>query len=464
MNPYLDIDRAMLGDIYTSTETLDNLTVLCDDFGSRSPGTPEERAAAEFMRDRLISYGIDARLEPFDYRAWERDDVAIGVSAPFAAEIPGISLPYCPPCDLTAPLVLLDDGAPATFEANADRIKGAVVAVSSAPPPGLGRTVHRTEMFQRSALAGAVGFIFVGMYEGRGVETGSLDSDREALIPGFSIGHEDAEFLRRQEARKGALTVAMRTGGRTYDTVSWNVVADIPGETDEFVMLGCHYDGHDIAQGAMDPASGTVAAIEAARVLNAHAGSMRCGLRVILWGSEEIGLTGAHRDMAENADLLANMRYLLNCDAAGGHGEKGVIINQWPALEPLFDEWADQMTDLHYGQSAHAFSDHYPYLVEGLCTSYIGNPRGKFTGRGWGHTRFDTLDKIDIRNLRAASSLAARVTLRAANAEEWPVSRRPRADVETMMDAEADLREMRVVKKAYRELYDASGKAPVTAS
>ena len=143
---------------------------------------------------------------------------------------------------------------------------------------------------------------------------------------------------------------------------------------------------------------------------------------------------------------------------------KGVIINQWPALEPLFDEWADQMTDLHYGQSAHAFSDHYPYLVEGLCTSYIGNPRGKFTGRGWGHTRFDTLDKIDIRNLRAASSLAARVTLRAANAEEWPVSRRPRADVETMMDAEADLREMRVVKKAYRELYDASGKAPVTAS
>jgi hypothetical protein len=464
MNPYLDIDRAMLGDIYTSTETLDNLTVLCDDFGSRSPGTPEERAAAEFMRDRLVSYGIDARLEPFDYRAWERDEVQIGVTAPFVADIPGISLPYCPPCDLTAPLVLLDDGAPATFEANAERIKGAVVAVSSAPPPGLGRTVHRTEMFQRSALAGAVGFIFVGMYEGRGVETGSLDSDCEALIPGFSIGHEDAEFLRRQERRKGAVTITMRTGGRTYDTTSWNVVADVPGETDEFVMIGSHYDGHDIAQGATDPASGTVAAIEAVRVLKAHAGSLRCGLRVILWGSEEIGLTGAHRDMDENAELLAGMRYLLNCDAAGGHGEKGVIINQWPDLEPLFDEWAEQMGDLHYGQSAHAFSDHYPYLVEGLCTSYIGNPRGKFSGRGWGHTRFDTLDKIDIRNLRAASSLAARVTLRAANAAEWPVSRRERADVETMMDAEADLREMGIVKKAYRELYETRGKSPVTTS
>ena len=462
MNPYLDIDRAMLGDIYTSTETLDNLTVLCDDFGSRSPGTPDELSAAEFMRDRLISYGLKARLEPFEYRAWERDDVEIRVTTPFSVDIPGISLPYCPPCDLTAPLLLLADGAPATFEENAEKIKGAVVAVSSAPPADLGRSVHRTEMFQRSALAGAVGFIFVGMYEGRGVETGSLDSDREAIIPGFSLGHEDAEFLRRQEGRKGTLTISMRTGGRTYDTTSWNVVADLPGETDEFVMLGCHYDGHDIAQGATDPASGTVAAIEAARVLKAHAGSMRCGLRLILWGSEEIGLTGAHRDMDENAEMLGRMRFLLNADAAGGHGEKGVILNQWPGLEPLFDEWSDQMGDVPYGQNAHAFSDHYPYLLEGLCTSYIGNPRGKFSGRGWGHTRYDTLDKIDIRNLRSASALAARIILRAANVEDWPVSRRPRAEVETMMDNEPDLRDMRAVKREHEELYVASGKSPVT--
>ncbi len=462
MNPHLDIDRAMLGDVYTSTETLDNLTVLCDDFGSRSPGTPDELSAAEFMRDRLISYGLEARLEPFEFRAWERDDVEIRVTTPFAADIPGISLPYCPPCDLTAPLVLLEDGAPAAFEANVEKIKGAVVAVSSAPPAGLGRSVHRTEMVQRSALAGAVGFIFVGMYEGRGVETGSLDNDREAIIPGFSIGHEDAEFLRRQEGRKGPLTISMRTGGRTYDTTSWNVVADLPGETDEFVMLGCHYDGHDIAQGAMDPASGTVAAIEAARVLKAHAGTMRCGLRLILWGSEEIGLTGAHRDMDDNAEMLGRMRYLLNTDAAGGHGEKGIILNQWPGLEPLFDEWSDEMGDVPYRQSAHAFSDHYPYLLEGLCTSYIGNPRGKFSGRGWGHTRYDTLDKIDIRNLRSASALAARIILRAANVEDWPVSRRPRAEVETMMDNEPDLRDMRAVKREHEEFYVASGKSPVT--
>ena len=37
------------------------------------------------------------------------------------------------------------------------------------------------------------------------------------------------------------------------------------------VILGCHYDGHDISQGAVDPASGMVLVIEAARILRLYA-------------------------------------------------------------------------------------------------------------------------------------------------------------------------------------------------
>jgi hypothetical protein len=32
-NPYLEIDNKMVGDIYTSSEVMDNLLVLCYDFG-----------------------------------------------------------------------------------------------------------------------------------------------------------------------------------------------------------------------------------------------------------------------------------------------------------------------------------------------------------------------------------------------------------------------------------------------
>src|SRR5438105_602828 len=39
----LAIEQAFLGDIYTSREVMDNLEVLCDEFGSRWGGTEGER-------------------------------------------------------------------------------------------------------------------------------------------------------------------------------------------------------------------------------------------------------------------------------------------------------------------------------------------------------------------------------------------------------------------------------------
>ena len=64
-NPYLEIDRLMLGDIHTAMDQMDNLTVLCDDFGSRFGGTEGERSAARFFVDLFKAYGLkNERREP----------------------------------------------------------------------------------------------------------------------------------------------------------------------------------------------------------------------------------------------------------------------------------------------------------------------------------------------------------------------------------------------------------------
>ncbi len=465
MNPYLDLDRAMLGDLYTTTESLDNLAVLCDDFGARAAGTPEERAAAEFIRDRLDAYGFrDARLEPYEYTSWRGDEARLDVVSPFQDTLECIALPCTPPRDLEAHLVLLNDGGPESFETHKDDIPGAVVGVSSAPPASLSRTVHRTEMYQRSALAGAVAFIFIGMYEGRGPETGTLDHDQEALIPGISIDHETAEYLRRQSRRKGSLRVRIRVVASTFRATSWNAIAEIPGASDELVLFGSHYDGHTIAQGAVDPASGVVAALEAGRVLSAHATTkLERTVRAIFWGTEEIGLIGAYRDVEAHPDDLDRTRFVLNCDMAGSSGEKGVVLNQWPELEPLMDRFNDEMGDLPYKQSTHAFSDHYPYFLEGVPTAYVGNPRGKFTGRGWGHTKYDTVDKVELRDVQNAAALIARVVLRAAAEQAWPAERRAPDTVTPFLEAEPDLREIREVEDAYHALYAERKPPPSTA-
>ena len=54
-NPFLELDRKMVGDIHTSSEAMENMEVLCDDFGSRFGGTRGERQAAAFFRDKYNS-------------------------------------------------------------------------------------------------------------------------------------------------------------------------------------------------------------------------------------------------------------------------------------------------------------------------------------------------------------------------------------------------------------------------
>ena len=60
--------------------------------------------------------------------------------------------------------------------------------------------------------------------------------------------------------------------------------------------------------------------------------------------------------------------------------------------------------------------------------------RKSLTGRGYGHTRYDTVDKVTLANLRDAASLAARIALRIANEDDWPVSIRRKEAVKELMD------------------------------
>ena len=88
-NPYLDIEQKMLGDIHTSREMMDNLEILCDDFGSRFGGTEGERLAAKFFRDKFTAYGLcNVKMEPYKYAAWTRGETSLHITHPIQREIP----------------------------------------------------------------------------------------------------------------------------------------------------------------------------------------------------------------------------------------------------------------------------------------------------------------------------------------------------------------------------------------
>lgn len=438
-NPYLSLDQQITGDIYTSAEGMDNLSVLCDELGSRFGGTESERMAAEFIKGKLESYGLkNIHLEPFEYLGWKRGEASLEIISPIQKNIPCISLPHSPPVDMEGLLIDMEDGAPADFDARADEIKGKIVMTTSVfSPKDTKRWVHRNEKFGRSLLAGATGFIFINHYPGYGPATGGIGHfGKGAPIPGISICKEDGAFIQRLIKSRGPVKVRIKTSDSFAQMTSWNVVGDLPGSEhpEQLVMLGCHYDGHDISQGAVDPASGVVAVLEAARVLAKYAKSLPRTLRFVLWGVEEIGLLGSKAYVKQHTAELKEIRFYLNMDAAGGSFPKDINLHAWPELGETFARYQKEMAlDFSVGQHFHDASDHYSFLLQGVITGGIEAVRATSSGRGYGHTWYDTLDKVDQTDVREAAALAARLALRIASEDVWPATPRDAESVTKLL-------------------------------
>jgi aminopeptidase YwaD len=212
--------------------------------------------------------------------------------------------------------------------------------------------------------------------------------------------------------------------------------------------------GHDISQGAEDPASGVVSVLEAARLLAQYAPSSPRTLRFVLWGVEEIGLLGSRAYVAAHPGALDQIRFYLNMDSAGArNNQRDVVLNEWRELQPRFEAWSEEMAlAFAVAQRTSAFSDHFPFFMAGVPTGGMQSADESLSGRGYGHTQYDTLDKVDPKCLREAASLAARLLLRIAHEADWPVSRRTEQAVLELLDT-PDYREERELRGRVDALY-----------
>ncbi len=146
-NPHLSLDQKILGDIYSSRTAMENLEVLCDDFGSRFGGTLGEQQAADFLKATLESYGLKVQIEEIPYLGWRRGTARLEIISPIQKTIPCISLPHSPPANIEAVLLDLADGAPEDFDEQAAEINNKIVLTTSeVRPKGHKRWVHRNNV------------------------------------------------------------------------------------------------------------------------------------------------------------------------------------------------------------------------------------------------------------------------------------------------------------------------------
>ncbi len=437
----LRAEREIIGDIWTSQEAYDNLVTLCDDFGSRFGGTPSEKQAVDFMLEKFTGYGLDnPRVEPFPYNGWKRGSASLRMLTPGSDSYDCIGLPYAPTATVRAQLVFLGEGSPDDYQQKKDQIEGNIVMVSTKTPELMRRTMHRLEKYGRALEAGAIGFIWMREEAGLLPETGSIKFNGEAKIPAVGVSKEVGSTLLRQ-LKKGPVEMELATENVNEPMTSWNVMAEIKGyaKPEQVIVVGAHFDGHDIAPGALDDGSGAVVTMEAARALAQHKQHFPKTVRFILFPLEEMGLIGSHAYVDAHTQEMSHVEFMLNLDGAGRPGESSVVVQGWKELIPVFQQLNEDMKEaFNVRNRISPYSDMYPFVLAGVPAATMASastgPRG---ARGWGHTAADTLDKVSPRALQKDALLVARMLLHLANGpENWPAPHKPKEEIKQLLDEE----------------------------
>ncbi len=188
-----------------------------------------------------------------------------------------------------------------------------------------------------------------------------------------------------------------------------NVVGFIPGETDEHIVIGAHYDHlglgdtqHSLApsqvgkphSGADDNASGTAGLIELARYFGSRPKARR-GILFLAFAGEELGLLGSSHYVNHPLLPLSRAAAMLNMDMIGRPQQGKVYVGgsaTGTTFKPLIEKVAPAIElKLDYSErSGYGSSDHTSFTTKQIPVLFF------FSGlHADYHKPSDTWDKID---------------------------------------------------------------------
>ena len=384
------VDRAVVARIQAEaterSKVLDTFNYITNVTGGRLTGSRAHKQAADYLRDRLAAWGMtNPHLEsfPFDRGGWELQKFTLELTAPRYFPMYGFPAAWSTSTKgvLEGTPIYIADKTAAEIEALGEKLRGAIVlmsppqtvftsvdrldpTVSGQPagtmPPSSGpparqaqprASTNETTALLRRFGAGAVlrpsagkdDTIFVG------AATGGQDA-----VPQVTVVTEHYNMIVRMIETGVAprLRLELRTAFEPADKVSYNVIADIPGEDpvlkNEIVLLGAHLDSWHAATGATDNADGSAAASEAMRILKAIGVHPRRTIRLAIWSGEEVGFLGGkayvdqHLKDQSSRDAIA---VYLNDDPGTGASVGWFMANN-EASKKILDSWVDQLKDL----------------------------------------------------------------------------------------------------------------------
>jgi carboxypeptidase Q len=398
----------------------ENLRRLTDEVGGRVTGTPQMAKAVDWGVAAFRAAGVEVHDEKYTLPVtWSEGETRLEMLGPVKFPVRLASTGWSPPTPaggIEASLVDIGYGTAEDFARAGAGIKGAILLVHS----DIGSTwrdlfteyLRPPDIISRALKGGATAILWMGarerllLYRHTNSLTGEIDKTPQAVV-----AREDAmRLMRTVAAFPGRVRVHFNMPNKVGGPVEQeNVVGEIRGreKPDESVILGAHLDSWEFGTGALDNGCNAAMVIEAARAIKATGLLPRRTIRFVLFSGEEQGAVGSYEYVKAHRAELDKIRAMITYDAGIGRvtgyslgGRRDIEAGVREVLKPLESWGANNHTyDASFG------TDNFDFLLEGVPTLVANQEEANYLQNY--HAASDTLDKVDIRELKLHAALAA---------------------------------------------------------
>lgn len=384
-------------------EIKDIMQIFEDTAFIRTGGSSEEYRAAQYLQKKCAEFGCHANLEAFPVDMADMEEATLTVDGK-AVTCKGYL--NAGSGEVEAPFYYLRNTDPYSLSL----CKGKIVLVDG---------YMGYWKYQDILENGAVGFI---TYDGDANYV-DFDIDQRELrsfvskgnkLLGVNINAKDAIALVKSDPKTAKICLKQRE----YQGESHNVVLDLPGEVEQYIVLTAHYDSTSLSQGAYDNMSGSIGILAAACHFANH--PHRYGLRFIWCGSEERGLLGSKAYCEAHEAELSNVVLNINLDMIGCI--MGNFIACCSAEEALVHYITYLSAQLGFGM--HAYQDVYssdstPFADKGVPSLSFARSAPHNTATI--HNSYDTMALMKGEQMAADIDFIIAFTEQMANAACCPV-------------------------------------------
>ena len=393
---------------------------LCSDIGQRVAGSRNEHLALQYIADEFEGLGLArCHIEPFEFAncAFADCDGSATVRGKHT-KLKVRPIEYAtstPKQGAEGEMVFLESAARADY--GGPELKGKIGLFLGCPLP----EPRYLECLMQSGLAAAM-FVDNRYRVEWPMSLGFPEMWADRIrMPLFSIPFTQAWDLVRAT---GPVRVKLRLKARRMRSKSGNAIADLPGTEPklrkEIIYVSGHVDSVRGSVGANDDASGSILAMEAARLLRGT--PLKRTVRFAGYGVEErlsVGSSRHYQNRRKNGMTRAVFGYNADsCSAAMGVNR--LTVNGPAALVRLVKKTAaDAQFSANVVQDICPYSDQFALNMLDVPTVWTYRPT-LTSGNWFFHSQHDRLDAVSVDVMARQVGYACELVRRIGNADKLP--------------------------------------------